>query len=156
MATKLSNNFTLEELTTTSQKADNTPTAEAKKHLQELCDTCLQPLRDFYGKGITINSGYRSAAVNKLVGGSSTSAHSVGYAADTKPSNGNMIEYQKVVLEWAKTHKFDQIIIEYPTNYIAKWIHIAVKNRAGQQRKQILYTTNGKSYPTITSKFYLK
>lgn len=156
MATKLSNNFTLEELTTTSQKADNTPTAEAKNHLQELCTDCLQSLRDFYGKGINITSGYRSAAVNKLVGFSNTSAHSVGYAADTKPSNGDMRTYQQTVLEWAKTHKFDQIIIEYPTNYVAKWIHIGYKNHSGQQRKQILYTTNGKSYPAITNKFYLK
>lgn len=154
--TKLSNNFTLEELTVTSQKADNTPDATSKAHLKDLCENCLQPLRDFYGKPIKINSGYRSAAVNKLVGGSATSAHSVGYAADTKPANGDMVEYQKVVLEWAKTHKFDQIIIEYPKNYVAQWIHIAVKNRAGQQRKQILYTTNGKSYPAITNKFYLK
>lgn len=151
----LSKNFSLEELTKTSHKVDNTPTKEAKKHLQELCDNCLQPLRDFYGKGIIINSGYRSAAVNKLVNGSSTSAHSIGYAADTKPANDNMVEYQKVVLEWAKTHNFDQIIIEYPKNYVAQWIHIGIKNRAGQQRKQILYTLDGKSYPKINNKFYL-
>lgn len=152
----LSKNFTLAELTTTSKKADNTPTAQALEHLKELCQNVLQPLRDKYGKGINITSGYRSAAVNKLVGGSTTSAHSVGYAADTKPSNGNMVEYQKLVLEWAKTNKFDQIIIEYPKNYVAQWIHIGIKNRSGQQRRQILYTTNGKSYPSITSKFYLK
>ena len=116
----------------------------------------LQTLRDVYGKGIKINSGFRSAALNKMVGGSATSAHSYGYAADTVPSNGDMKTYQKVVLEWAKTHAFDQIIIEYPTNYVASWIHIGLKNGSGLQRKQILYTVNGKNYQAINNKFYLK
>lgn len=150
----LTKNFTLEELTKTAQKADNTPTPEAKKHLQETAEM-LQSLRDFYGKPISINSGYRSPAVNKLVGGSNTSAHSRGYAADTKPSDGDMRTYQKAVLKWAETHDFDQIIIEYPTKYVAKWIHIGLKNSANKCRKQIIYTTNGKSYPKCTKEYWL-
>ena len=67
-----------------------------------------------------------------------------------------MKTYQKVVLEWAKAHEFDQIIIEYPTNYVASWIHIGLKNGSGLQRKQILYTVNGKNYQAINNKFYLK
>lgn len=152
---QLSKNFTLKELTVTSKCADNTPTSDAIEHLKDLCQNCLQPIRDFYGKPIKINSGYRSEQVNKLVGGSKTSAHRAGYAADTKPCNCNMKEYQKKVLEWAKTHTFDQIIIEYPINYVAQWIHIGVKNCQGKQRRQILYTLNGKQYCNITRKFYL-
>lgn len=152
---QLTKNFSLEELIATNYKVDNTPNETIKQHLQELAEL-LQTLRDEYGNGISINSGYRSSALNKLVGGSSTSAHSIGYAADTVPSNGGMKEYQKAVLAWAKTHTFDQIIIEYPKDYVATWIHIGLKNSSGKQRKQILYTTNGKNYPSINSKFYLK
>lgn len=152
---QLTKNFSLEELTATNHKVDNTPNEQITEHLKETAKM-LQSLRDFYGKGISISSGYRSSALNKIVKGSATSVHSVGYAADTHPSDGNMVEYQKAVLEWAKTHNFDQIIIEYPNNYVAKWIHIGVKNRSGQQRHKINYTLNGKAYPDITSKFYLK
>ena len=152
---QLTKNFSLEELTATSKKVDNTPNATQLAHLKETANM-LQDLRDSYGKGIRINSGFRSAALNKIVGGSSTSAHSYGYAADTVPSDGDMKEYQKAVLEWAKTNKFDQIIIEYPKNYVASWIHIGLKNGSGLQRKQIIYTTNGKNYPAINDKFHLK
>ena len=152
---QLTQNFSLEEMTRTSKKVDNTPNKSQIEHLKETAEM-LQTLRDKYGKGIKINSGFRSAALNKMVGGSPTSAHSNGYAADTVPTDGNMVEYQKVVLEWAKTHKFDQIIIEYSKNYVASWIHIGCKNGSGLQRKQIIYTNNGKKYQTINNKFYLE
>lgn len=153
---KLTNNFTLEELTLTEHKnVNNKPDQENLKHLQETAEM-LQTLRDFYGNPIHINSGFRSSTLNKLIGGSSTSAHSRGYAVDTVPSNGDMKTYQKSVLKWAQTHNFDQIIIEYPKNYVASWIHIGLKNGANKQRKQILYTLNGKSYQAITKEFYLK
>lgn len=150
---KLTEHFTLEELTRTSQKADNTPTETHKKHLKEMCENMLEDFRVFYGKPIRINSGYRSAKVNKLVGGSATSAHSLGYAVDTVPYDGDMRAYQHAVLEWAKTHKFDQIIIEYPKGSLASWIHIGYKNGSGQQRRQIIYTLNGKNYLPITDKY---
>ena len=119
---KLTNNFTLEELTLTEHKnVNNKPDQENLKHLQETAEM-LQTLRDFYGNPIHINSGYRSPALNKLIGGSSTSAHSRGYAVDTVPSNGDMKTYQKSVLKWAQTHNFDQIIIEYP-NIFNKTFH---------------------------------
>lgn len=152
---QLSKNFTLAEMTATSYKVNNTPNLVQIEHLKKTCEM-LQTLRDVYGKPIKITSGFRSAVLNKLVNGSATSAHSHGYAADTKPTNANMAEYQKVVLEWAKTHKFDQIIIEYPNNYVASWIHIGYKNGSGLQRGQILYTKDGKNYPKINEKFYLK
>lgn len=152
---KLSKNFTLNELTKTSYNVDNTPNNTQINNLKELCNEVLQSIRDKFGSGILITSGFRSNELNKLIGGSTTSAHSYGFAADTKPVNADMRAYQKCVLEWAKTNKFDQIIIEYPTNYVASWIHIGIKNRKGQQRKQILYTKNGKNYYNITNKYYL-
>lgn len=142
---KLTNNFTLEELTksatATAYKLDNTPSAIVKGHLKELAES-LQTLRDMYGKPITITSGYRSPKVNAKVGGSATSQHTTGYAVDMQPTNGDMQTFKAVVLEWAKTHKYDQIILEQcDAKGLPTWVHFGVKHATKGQRKQILTAT---------------
>lgn len=67
---QLSTNFTLSELTVTSSRLPNIPTAAEITRLQALVTNVLQPLRNLYGKPIIVNSGYRSPAVNKEQGGS--------------------------------------------------------------------------------------
>lgn len=139
---KISNNFSLEEFynSDTAKKygIDNTPDETIKKHIIELVENILQPLRDAWGSGIKINSGYRCPKVNEKTGGSKTSAHLSGYAVDTKPSNGKMKEYQKFVEDWLKKNAtWDQLIHEYPKNGIDSWVHIGYKNLSGKQRKQI-------------------
>jgi len=132
----------------------NNPTASVCDHLIDLIENALIPIRMEWGSGIRISSGYRSATLNALVGGSKTSAHLTGYAADTVPANGRMKDYQRCVLRWAATHAFDQIILEYPENRVAKWIHIGIRSNSGQQRRQLLYTNNGRDYKTVTKDFY--
>lgn len=132
----LSENFTLEELTVTSVDADNTPTQEHIANLQRLVDNVLQPLRKMYGKPIKINSGYRSEAVNKKVGGSQTSSHCKGEAADLDCEDNAMLF--SIICEMLP---FDQVINE--SNY--SWIHVSFRN--GNNRKQALKMINGKYYP---------
>lgn len=136
----ITKNFTLEEMYSSSSaqkyNIDNRPNAEECKRIHELASNLLQPLRDAYGKPIIITSGFRCKKLNQRVYGSPTSAHMLGYAADTKASN--MKEYQEFVLNWIKDKKFDQCIIEYPKNGVASWIHIGYKNQEGKQRKQFL------------------
>mgnify|MGYP001024757040 FL=1 len=71
--------FTLKELTrsttATAKGIDNTPTPEVEKNLTLLVENVLDPLREIYGKPITVNSGYRCPELNKAVGGSKTSDH---------------------------------------------------------------------------------
>jgi len=74
--------FKLEELTKTNTGLDNTPTEGVKIALQRLVTNVLDKVRELHGKPITVNSGYRSPLVNKKVGGSSTSQHVKGEAAD--------------------------------------------------------------------------
>jgi uncharacterized protein YcbK (DUF882 family) len=88
--TQLSKNFWLQEFTT-SPTADrlglkNSPGPAEIANLKRLCETILQPARDVLGP-LRINSGFRSSKVNKAVGGSSTSAHLSGFAADVLPLN---------------------------------------------------------------------
>lgn len=154
---RITKNFTLEEfyssITADSMGIDNKPNEKIKNNILILTKEILQPIRDSYGKPIIVSSGFRCEKLNKAVGGSSTSAHVRGDAADLTAKD--MKSFQKCVLEWAKTNKFDQIIIEYPdTNNIASWVHIGSYNAQGKQRGQIIYTKDGKHYFNITKEFY--
>jgi hypothetical protein len=134
---KLSENFTLEELTVTSVDADNTPNPEHIANLQRLVDNVLQPLRKMYGKPIKINSGYRSKEVNNAIKGSSTtSSHCNGEAADLDCEDNALLF--SIIRE---TLTFDQVINEQ--NF--SWIHVSY--RQGNNRNQALEMKNGKYYP---------
>lgn len=131
--------FTIKELcasdTAKRYKIDNTPDAESLEHLRELISV-LDTLREQWGSSIRVNSGYRCPKLNRAVGGSVTSVHRLGYAADLWPTSGQWSAFVKCVRDWAESHKFDQILIE--TNARGgKWIHIGLYNNQGQQRRQI-------------------
>ena len=84
----LSKHFTLDELTksatATRKGIDNTPNEQALKNLQDLVVNVLEPLRVHYGRPIIITSGFRCEKLNKAVGGSPTSQHVLGQAADIR------------------------------------------------------------------------
>ena len=126
----ITKNFTLKELTKTNTGITNEPNKQELQALIALSEKVLQPLRDIYGKAITVNSGFRSYAVNKAVGGARNSQHSKGEAADitvhTKEGNKELFDIIKNELE------YDQLINEYDYS----WIHVSY--RAGSNRKQIL------------------
>ena len=125
---RLSKNFTLSELCATSTGVENTPTQEAIDNLTNLVAKTLQPLRDTYGKPITINSGYRCEALNKRVGGAKSSQHMTGQAADittgTKQGNRELF----AILEGME---FDQLIDEKSMS----WIHISLKAEGNRNEK---------------------
>lgn len=130
--------FTIEELTRTSTGLDNTPNEEETKHLEELIDV-LDGLREAWGSGIRVNSGFRSEEVNNKVGGSKTSAHRIGFAGDLEPVNGDMKKFQDFVPNYFKENNipFDQIIREKPRNGISSWLHLGLYNNKHEQRKQV-------------------
>lgn len=152
----LSQHFTKEELIysdTAKQKGiSNEPNDIELGHLRLLCTYLLEPLRHAWGSGIKVTSGFRSEALNNAIGGSKTSAHSFGYAADIQPANGNMKEFKAFVKDTLKLWKntffgfaFDQCIDERNTKG-AEWIHIGICNGRGEMRNQFLITTDGKTY----------
>lgn len=77
-----------------SKGIENIPDWEQIDALRSLIETILDPLREWYGKSITVNSGYRSEALNSAVGGVSTSFHRYGQAADI--TAGNRTENEKL------------------------------------------------------------
>lgn len=124
--------FSIAELSKTNQKLENTPTEAEKENLQLLIDNVLDPLREAYGKPILVSSGYRSAAVNKAVGGVANSQHTKGQAADIYTKEGR--EGNKKLFQILKQRGgFDQLIDE--KNYT--WIHVSF-NKDGN-RGQVLH-----------------
>lgn len=138
---KLSKNFTLGEFiasdTARKKGIDNTPTLADIYHMQELCTYLLQPIRDAWGKPIKVKSGFRCLKLNRAVGGSPTSVHTRGWAADIKPASGSYKEFEEFVINFLKNSDlgWDQAIRETSGN--SKWLHIGYKNSAGKQRKMI-------------------
>lgn len=126
--------FTIEEMTKSSTaKAngiDNTPNQTAIDNLTKLIEIVLDPLREWYGKPIRVNSGYRCKVLNKAMGGAKSSQHMLGEAADitvgSKEENEKLFDYIKDNLE------FDQLINE--SNF--SWVHVSY--REGRLRKQVL------------------
>lgn len=134
-------NFTLEELTKSATanllKIDNVPNEQIKAELTKLCTELLQPIRDKYGKPIIVSSGYRSEALNKAVGGSKTSQHRFGQAADIKASDGNqraLWDVIKSMIDNGEIKQFGQLIWEKGNLASPQWIHISTGTK-----NQILY-----------------
>lgn len=109
-------------------------------HIFEMIEY-LTPLRKAWGSPIMVFSGYRCKELNDLVGGSKTSAHLIGYAADLVPKNGKMKEFKEFVREWFKYRTdFDQVITE-SAGY-SEWVHVGLYNLQGKQRRQLFEIKN--------------
>ncbi len=126
--------FSIKEMTksntATAKGIDNTPDQTITDNLTKLIEAVLDPLREWYGKPIIVNSGYRCEALNKAIGGAKSSQHMLGEAADitvgSKEENEKLFDYIKDNLE------FDQLINE--SNF--SWVHVSY--REGRLRKQVL------------------
>lgn len=141
---RVTTNFTLGELThsntAVARGISNEPIAIHKDNLIEAANKLFQPVRDLLGHPMVISSGYRSEAVNKAVGGSSSSAHSVGYAIDFSCKGfGSTTEIAKFLVKELYTNKlgFDQLILEFPDTD-STWIHLGYKSPSDAQRHQVL------------------
>lgn len=131
--------FSFKEMTATATGLPNMP--ETWAEFCNILDTALNldRIREAFGLPIRITSGYRSAAVNKVVGGSATSAHRYGMAADIQPYKNtpeNMKKLAALLRSAIFPYKIDQLIIYTPdgkdTDNI-KWIHVGfAENPRGQ------------------------
>ena len=144
---KLSQNFSLQELTKSDSAIrhgiDNKPPAEVIANLQNLVDNVLQPLRDKFG-AIAVTSGYRSPELNRKIGGSTTSHHCHGFAADFEVLG---MDNRELAIYIRDNLKFTQLILEFYTHGIpdSGWVHCAFD--ANDLKGQVLTATrvNGKT-----------
>lgn len=127
---RLTDNFTLKELTKTNTGLPNLITDLEIDNLTRLCQKVLQPLRDVYGSPIIVNSGYRSERVNKAVGGVPTSQHRRGEAADITAGS---VKENKRLFNILKTMEFDQLI-----SYGYRFLHVSYTIRKPNRNQIIL------------------
>jgi hypothetical protein len=119
---QLSPNFSLSELvyseTAEISGIDNTPPPEIVENLKRLA-AGLEAVRALLGAPLEISSGFRCAALNQAVGGSSTSQHVQGLAADFAcPAFGSPLEVARAIQQSGIA--FDQCILEY-----GRWVHLS-------------------------------
>ena len=139
---RLSEHFTLGEMTKTSVKGvDNTPNHAAVLNLKNLCENWLEPLRQAQGQ-IIINSGFRSEAVNKAIGGVKGSNHLTGCAVDIHVSGiEQAIRYAAILLDISDERKenFDELLIERSPKG-TYWIHFAVRPSGNRRKLRFIQT----------------
>ena len=139
MATRISKNFTLDELTASA-------TAKAKgiinaPGVDEVCNMCalvhhvLQPLRDAMQEPIKIGSGYRCTNLNHAVGGVANSQHIRGQAADLC-IDGDKVKGKRW-FDWIRAHcDFDQLIWEHNAKG-SYWVHVSFRSD-GKNRRNVI------------------
>jgi hypothetical protein len=125
------------------QGIDNTPTEEHMGNATALFRNVVQKVRDQFGVTV-INSGYRGEALNKAVGGSSTSQHCKGEAVDIEcPGTPN---YD--VVKWIEDNlDFDQLILEFYTPGVpdSGWVHVSYKSEGNRKSVLTAMKENGKT-----------
>lgn len=146
---QLSQNLSLTEMISSDSAKrkgiDNHPNPQQTENLQLLANKVFQPIRDHFKTPIHISSGFRSIALNKSIGGASSSQHCSGEAMDID-MDGSSIK-NKQIFDWIKDNlEFDQLIWEFGNNNNPDWVHVSYES-SGKQRGQILKATkhNGKT-----------
>ena len=145
---KLTKNFSLLELTksqTAERKGiDNTPSTEHRDNLKSLCTRILQPIRDHFGRVVSVSSGYRSEALCIAIGSKISSQHAKGQAADFEIyglSNGELAEWIRENLD------YDQLILEFwtPESPNNGWIHCSYNSEGNRKEYLRAYKNEGKT-----------
>ena len=123
---------------------DNTPSEEQLKCMKEVAENLFEPLREWVGGPIKINSFFRGEPVNTAIGGSKYSQHMKGQAMDIDDTfgyktNAEMYHYIKDNLD------FDQLIWEFGDDKNPNWVHISyVTHRENRKKLTIAKRINGK------------
>lgn len=134
--------FTWDELTRTAQPLPNEiPNEEVAANLVRLCSVILDPLREAIKQPLFVTSGFRSLAVNTAVGGSATSPHPLGLAADVKCAGLTSLQLAQVLVDAGI--KFDQAI-HYDRSR-GGHLHVGLPTPGRSFRQQILHARGGVS-----------
>ena len=143
----LSPHFSLHELTNSATAIrygiDNTPNDAQTTNLVLLCQKVLEPIRVKYGKPVVVSSGFRCPALNRKVGGASTSQHVSGQAADIHSVSDTLADNKKLYdLIVRSGIVFDQLIYEYGNSAGPDWIHVSFSSK-GNRRQKLRATKSG-------------
>ena len=111
-------------ITATRRCLDNTPSGEQLANMKLLAEKVFEPLREWVGGPIRINSFFRGPELNKAIGGSSKSQHCKGQAVDIDDTFGRMTnaEIYKIIKD---NLDFDQMIWEFGDDDNPNWVHVS-------------------------------
>ena len=148
---QITEHFSFKELTRSETARrlglQNVPSAAEMANIQYTAEQ-LEKIRAYVGRGIVVTSCFRSERVNKAVGGSPTSAHRFGLAADCDAIGLTSLEFAKEIIKMRDEGKitFDQLILEFPERGDGAWVHVGFR-RNSPMRNQIMTATkkNGKT-----------
>jgi len=150
---QLSRHFSLDEMvhsdTAKREGIPNQPDAQQVQSLRALCENVLDPLRDEIGRPIRVTSGYRGPQLNARIGGSPTSQHSHGQAADLQSPGMDVLELFKTVVRMGLP--YDQVIYEAQSDSV-RWVHVSHKPGANRGEIRVAqFNSAGKpvAYPLI-------
>ena len=131
--------------TATRRGIDNTPNDEQLDNMETIAEKVFEPLREWVGGAIKINSFFRSVKLNKAIGGSSKSQHCHGQAIDIDDTfgvvaNSDMYNYIKNNLD------FDQLIWEFGDDDNPNWVHVSYVSKDSNRRRCLkAYREQGRS-----------
>jgi zinc D-Ala-D-Ala carboxypeptidase len=131
--------------TATRRGIDNTPNNEQLKNMELIADEVFEPLRNYVGGPIKINSFFRCPELNTTIGGSSKSQHCKGQAIDIDDTFGRITNAE--MYHWIKDHlEFDQMIWEFGDDDNPNWVHVSYVS-PGDNRNRCLkaYKDKGKT-----------
>ena len=131
---------------------DNTPNQTQVEAMKLLAEKIFEPLREFVGGPIKVNSFFRSVALNEAIGGVASSQHCKGQAIDIDDVYGYKTNAE--MYKWGKENlDFDQMIWEFGTDMQPNWIHISyVSEESNRNRCLKAYKEHGKTkYKVISS-----
>ena len=144
----LTQNFSLAEMTKseTALRLDlpNDPEPDHLENMKALAENVLQPVRNYFGMGVKVNSAYRHPDVNKAVGGSTTSDHCKGMAADIEIPGIPNAE----LAEWIQNNlEFRQLILEFYTPGVpdSGWVHVSYNPTDNKKQVLTAMKENGKT-----------
>ncbi len=134
MSTQISRYFSLEEMlvsqTAVRKGIDMTPPPNVRVALRALCNSVLDPLREEVGQPIIVTSGFRPVRLNTLIGGSKTSQHCLGEAADIHVRGWTPLQLARLIVTLRLP--FDQVIMEF-----GEWVHVSHKAFGAQRGQQL-------------------
>ena len=140
----ISNKEGIYSITATRKGIDNTPNEDQRKAMHEIARDIFEPLREWVGGPIRINSFFRSPKLNKAIGGSTSSQHCKGQAMDI--DDGGCKKTNAEMYHWIKENlNFDQMIWEFGTDDNPNWVHISYIGEGNRNRCLKAYKENGKT-----------
>lgn len=134
---KLTEHFTLNEFqrsaTASYQGIDNNIPSKFISSIRNLCEQVLEPLRQHVQEPVIIGSGYRSPALNAIVGGVANSQHMKGEAADIHcPNRQKLHDWFLWLMD---NTNFDQLLLE--KSKTSTWIHVSCKPDISKNRHMV-------------------